>query len=80
MGSDIGLRATQKKKGRHQGAVLGCFVPETGSAAVVLDHFLLAGRDISRRGVCAAAEEMVLAKSLFAALHCASLRYALGGT
>ena len=41
---------------------------------------LRAGRDIARRGVCAAAKEVVLAKPLFAALHFALLRYALGGT
>jgi len=41
---------------------------------------LRTGRDVSRRGVCAATKEMVLAKPLFAALHFASPRYALGGT
>ena len=41
---------------------------------------LRTGRDVSRRGVCAATKKVVLAKPLFAALHFASLRYALGGT
>ena len=108
------LRAAQKNKGRHKGAVLGLvctrsgicrycvrsltgwagrnpprrlrrrqksdFGETTSCSAALRFAPLCAGRDVARRGVCAAAKEVVLAKPLFAALHFALLRYALGGT
>ena len=72
------LRVAQKNKGRHKGAVLGLVCTRSG----ICRYFVrsLAGRDVTRRGVCAAAKKVVFAKPFLAALHFALLRYALGGT
>jgi hypothetical protein len=68
------LRAAQKNKGRHKGAVLGLVFTASGwNSGCSRSLAVNAGSDWRRR-------KRACIKPLFAALHFALLRYALGGT